>query len=153
MASTARFTRVLTIFFLSIQCLLTLLDSPLNKAGLLQVYIHTARGVLIEVRSLFSIFTPAVPDQNADRAAGEPARPDPAHIQALLGAHGAALTPTEHQRRQRQGEASAGDQEPRDGPLAREHAQDQCVHLLPLPPFPSPIISYLPAHFLFRADE
>ncbi|KIY67984.1 Nep1-domain-containing protein [Cylindrobasidium torrendii FP15055 ss-10] len=31
------------------QCLLTLLDSPLNKAGLLQVYIHTAKGVLIEV--------------------------------------------------------------------------------------------------------
>ncbi|RUS22298.1 Alpha/beta knot methyltransferase [Endogone sp. FLAS-F59071] len=31
------------------QCLLTLLDSPLNKAGLLQVYIHTARNVLIEV--------------------------------------------------------------------------------------------------------
>lgn len=31
------------------QCLLTLLDSPLNKAGLLQIYIHTARGVLIEV--------------------------------------------------------------------------------------------------------
>ncbi|KAK0523316.1 18S rRNA pseudouridine methyltransferase [Tilletia horrida] len=31
------------------QCLLTLLDSPLNKAGYLQVYIHTARGVLIEV--------------------------------------------------------------------------------------------------------
>ncbi|KAH6888350.1 nucleolar essential protein 1 [Coprinopsis sp. MPI-PUGE-AT-0042] len=31
------------------QCLLTLLDSPLNKAGLLQVYIQTARGVLIEV--------------------------------------------------------------------------------------------------------
>ncbi|CAD6891935.1 unnamed protein product [Tilletia laevis] len=31
------------------QCLLTLLDSPLNKAGFLQVYIHTARGVLIEV--------------------------------------------------------------------------------------------------------
>jgi len=33
----------------NIQCLLTLLDSPLNKAGLLQVYIHTAKGVLIEV--------------------------------------------------------------------------------------------------------
>ena len=32
-----------------LQCLLTLLDSPLNKAGLLQVYIHTAKGVLIEV--------------------------------------------------------------------------------------------------------
>src|SRR5271156_6413452 len=31
------------------QCLLTLLDSPLNKAGLLQIYIHTSRGVLIEV--------------------------------------------------------------------------------------------------------
>ncbi len=31
------------------QCLLTLLDSPINKAGKLQVYIHTARGVLIEV--------------------------------------------------------------------------------------------------------
>lgn len=31
------------------QCLLTLLDSPVNKAGRLQVYIHTARGVLIEV--------------------------------------------------------------------------------------------------------
>lgn len=31
------------------QCLLTLLDSPLNKAGLLQVYIHTTKGVLIEV--------------------------------------------------------------------------------------------------------
>jgi hypothetical protein len=33
----------------NLQCLLTLLDSPLNKAGLLQVYIHTAKGVLIEV--------------------------------------------------------------------------------------------------------
>ncbi|KAI8071506.1 Alpha/beta knot methyltransferase [Gongronella butleri] len=31
------------------QCLLTLLDSPLNKAGLLQVYIHTQKNVLIEV--------------------------------------------------------------------------------------------------------
>lgn len=31
------------------KCLLTLLDSPLNKAGLLQVYIQTTRGVLIEV--------------------------------------------------------------------------------------------------------
>jgi rRNA small subunit pseudouridine methyltransferase Nep1 len=31
------------------QCLLTLLDSPLNKAGLLQVYIHTVKNVLIEV--------------------------------------------------------------------------------------------------------
>jgi len=31
------------------QCLLTLLDSPLNKAGLLQVYIHTKKNVLIEV--------------------------------------------------------------------------------------------------------
>ncbi|EEB06952.1 ribosome biogenesis protein Mra1 [Schizosaccharomyces japonicus yFS275] len=31
------------------QCLLTLLDSPLNKAGRLQVFIHTAKKVLIEV--------------------------------------------------------------------------------------------------------
>ncbi|KAJ1651281.1 18S rRNA pseudouridine methyltransferase, partial [Dispira simplex] len=31
------------------QCLLTLLDSPLNKAGLLQVYIHTRDNVLIEI--------------------------------------------------------------------------------------------------------
>ncbi|KAI9816535.1 MAG: 18S rRNA pseudouridine methyltransferase [Pycnora praestabilis] len=31
------------------QCLLTLLDSPINKAGKLQIYIHTAKGVLIEI--------------------------------------------------------------------------------------------------------
>ncbi|KAK9461265.1 Alpha/beta knot methyltransferase [Lipomyces oligophaga] len=31
------------------QCLLTLLDSPINKAGRLQVYILTAKGVLIEI--------------------------------------------------------------------------------------------------------
>lgn len=31
------------------QCLLTLLDSPLNKAGLLQVYIKTQKGALIEI--------------------------------------------------------------------------------------------------------
>jgi len=31
------------------QCLLTLLDSPLNKAGLLRVYVHTTKGVLIDV--------------------------------------------------------------------------------------------------------
>ncbi|KAJ2159314.1 18S rRNA pseudouridine methyltransferase [Coemansia sp. RSA 552] len=31
------------------QCLLTLLDSPLNKTGRLQVYIHTANDVLIEI--------------------------------------------------------------------------------------------------------
>ncbi|KAI8921574.1 Alpha/beta knot methyltransferase [Entophlyctis helioformis] len=31
------------------QCLLALLDSPLNKAGLVQVYIHTTKNVLIEV--------------------------------------------------------------------------------------------------------
>ena len=31
------------------QCLLMLLDSPLNRAGLLQVYVHTVNGVLIEV--------------------------------------------------------------------------------------------------------
>jgi len=31
------------------QCLLTLLDSPLNKAGHLQIFVHTERNVLIEV--------------------------------------------------------------------------------------------------------
>eukprot|EP01125_Pyxidicula_operculata_P009167 TRINITY_DN3036_c0_g1_i1.p1 TRINITY_DN3036_c0_g1~~TRINITY_DN3036_c0_g1_i1.p1 ORF type:complete len:257 (+),score=36.04 TRINITY_DN3036_c0_g1_i1:43-771(+) len=31
------------------QCLLILFDSPLNKAGLLQVYIHTKKNVLIEI--------------------------------------------------------------------------------------------------------
>ncbi|KAJ2792009.1 18S rRNA pseudouridine methyltransferase, partial [Coemansia guatemalensis] len=31
------------------QCLLTLLDSPLNKTGRLQVYIHTTNDVLIEI--------------------------------------------------------------------------------------------------------
>ncbi|KAK3738434.1 hypothetical protein QZH41_017068 [Actinostola sp. cb2023] len=31
------------------QCLLMLLDSPLNKAGLLQIYIHTEKNVLIEI--------------------------------------------------------------------------------------------------------
>ncbi|KAK4532476.1 hypothetical protein CCYA_CCYA12G3333 [Cyanidiococcus yangmingshanensis] len=31
------------------QCLLTLLDSPLNKADRLRVYIHTAQNVLVEV--------------------------------------------------------------------------------------------------------
>ncbi|KAI8368169.1 Alpha/beta knot methyltransferase [Radiomyces spectabilis] len=31
------------------QCLLTLLDSPLNKAGHLEVFIHTAKGVVIRI--------------------------------------------------------------------------------------------------------
>ncbi|XP_049851173.1 ribosomal RNA small subunit methyltransferase NEP1-like [Schistocerca gregaria] len=31
------------------QCLLTLLDSPLSKAGLLDVYVHTKKNVLIEI--------------------------------------------------------------------------------------------------------
>mmetsp|Transcript_7846 Transcript_7846/g.13663 ORF Transcript_7846/g.13663 Transcript_7846/m.13663 type:complete len:245 (-) Transcript_7846:27-761(-) len=31
------------------QCLMNLLDSPLNKAGLLQIFIHTRKNVLIEV--------------------------------------------------------------------------------------------------------
>ena len=34
---------------ISHSCLLMLLDSPLNKAGLLQVYVHTRNNVLIEV--------------------------------------------------------------------------------------------------------
>jgi rRNA small subunit pseudouridine methyltransferase Nep1 len=31
------------------QCLLTLLDSPLNKAGRLQIFVRTQQSVLIEV--------------------------------------------------------------------------------------------------------
>ena len=31
------------------QCLLNLFDSPLNKVGLLQVYIHTSKNILIEI--------------------------------------------------------------------------------------------------------
>ncbi|CAG9835569.1 unnamed protein product [Diabrotica balteata] len=31
------------------QCLLMLFDSPLNRAGLLQVYVHTANNILIEI--------------------------------------------------------------------------------------------------------
>ncbi len=35
--------------FSSFQCLLMLMDSPLNRAGLLQVYIHTEKNTLIEI--------------------------------------------------------------------------------------------------------
>lgn len=35
------------------QCLLMLFDSPLNRAGLLQVYIHTINNILIEVIASF----------------------------------------------------------------------------------------------------
>ena len=31
------------------QCLLTLLDSPLNKSGLLKIFVHTTQGISIEV--------------------------------------------------------------------------------------------------------
>lgn len=31
------------------QCLLMLMDSPLNRAGLLQVYVHTEKNILIEI--------------------------------------------------------------------------------------------------------
>ena len=34
---------------ISHQCLLMLMDSPLNRAGLLQVYIHTEKNALIEI--------------------------------------------------------------------------------------------------------
>uniref|UniRef100_A0A5S6QRW5 Large ribosomal subunit protein eL6 n=1 Tax=Trichuris muris TaxID=70415 RepID=A0A5S6QRW5_TRIMR len=33
------------------QCLLMLLDSPLNKAGLLQIFVHTARNTIFEINS------------------------------------------------------------------------------------------------------
>ena len=34
---------------ISHQCLMMLLDSPLNRAGMLQVYIHTSKNVLVEI--------------------------------------------------------------------------------------------------------
>ena len=34
------------------QCMLALLDSPLNKAGRLQLFIHTQRDILIEVNPI-----------------------------------------------------------------------------------------------------
>lgn len=37
------------------QCLLALLDSPLNKAGRLQIFIHTQRDILIEVNPAIRI--------------------------------------------------------------------------------------------------
>ena len=37
------------------QCLLSLFDSPLAKAGLLQVFIRTAKGVLIEINPAMKI--------------------------------------------------------------------------------------------------
>lgn len=44
------FSSVLTVpGFCRPQSLLMLMDSPLNRAGLLQVYIHTQKNVLIEV--------------------------------------------------------------------------------------------------------
>ena len=40
---------ILTIMNRFMQCLLMLMDSPLNRAGLLQVYIHTEKNALIEI--------------------------------------------------------------------------------------------------------
>ena len=37
------------------QCLLALLDSPLNKAGLLQVFIRTEQNVLIEINPMLKV--------------------------------------------------------------------------------------------------
>jgi len=37
------------LYVVLFQSLLMLMDSPLNRAGLLQVYIHTQKNVLIEV--------------------------------------------------------------------------------------------------------
>jgi rRNA small subunit pseudouridine methyltransferase Nep1 len=37
------------------QCLLALMDSPLNKAGLLQIFIRTEEGVLIEINPMLKV--------------------------------------------------------------------------------------------------
>ena len=56
------------------QELMTLLDSPLNKAGLLQVYVHTERNVLIELNPkvriprTFKRFSPLMGARRASRA-------------------------------------------------------------------------------------
>ena len=57
------------------QELMTLLDSPLNKAGLLQVYVHTERNVLIELNPkvriprTFKRFSPLMGARRASRRA------------------------------------------------------------------------------------
>ncbi|KAG8996504.1 18S rRNA pseudouridine methyltransferase, partial [Tulasnella sp. 427] len=61
------------------QCLLTLLDSPLNKAGLLQVYVHTVKGVLIEINPHVRI------PRTFKRFSGLMGRPDPS-IESLASA-------------------------------------------------------------------
>ena len=40
---------MITVVFAYFQCLMMLHDSPLNRAGLLQVYVHTQKNVLIEI--------------------------------------------------------------------------------------------------------
>eukprot|EP00667_Euglena_gracilis_P020003 EG_transcript_21530 len=70
------------LFFLNPrQCLLTLLDSPLNRAGLLQVFIKTRSGTLIEIHPqthiprsfwLFSRMMVQFTKSHKIRAAGAP---------------------------------------------------------------------------------
>ncbi|CAN9091573.1 unnamed protein product [Alternaria alternata] len=53
------------------QCLLTLLDSPINKAGKLQIYIHTSKNVLIRVSPTTSDPVDVIPGK-AHRSHQEP---------------------------------------------------------------------------------
>ena len=50
------------------QALLTLMDSPLNKAGYLQVYVRTESGILIEIntslRELPTVYPISLAQQN-----------------------------------------------------------------------------------------
>ena len=83
------------------QCMLILLDSPLNKAGLLRVFVRTERGVLIAVNPQVRI----------------------PRVQALLRPHVPASLQAEHPCCQRHGEAPQRHQEPRDRPPAAEQSR------------------------------
>lgn len=83
------------------QCLLTLLDSPLNKAGLLQVYIHTSKGVLIEVNPQVRI------PRTFKRFSGLMGR-----SRLRNHSHSATSPPPQHPLDQGLGEAPPRDQEP-----------------------------------------
>ncbi|WFD43897.1 rRNA small subunit pseudouridine methyltransferase Nep1 [Malassezia psittaci] len=96
------------------QCLLTLLDSPLNKAGLLQVYIHTSKGVLIEVNPQVRI------PRTFKRFSG------------LMGRwndlmNSATVASLEYSQCQRLRKTAACDQKPRHGLLPAKHPQNQLV--------------------------
>lgn len=97
---------------LRFQCLLTLLDSPLNKAGRLQVYIHTAKGVLIEVNPHVRIPRTFKRFSGLMGASDSLARATSSEIWliALPFCHSPIAAQAQYQRNERFGEASEGGQ-------------------------------------------